>query len=108
NRPLGYRKRLVIDLGPRYEIRESLVVATTRPVRGRRADYGFIGTMDTEIRRRRAKEVGYGIRDVWTNPREAVEEVALMTLGGVNAKVTELTVIQEQDTQEIYAVIEDT
>ncbi|GKB61305.1 hypothetical protein Tco_0917491 [Tanacetum coccineum] len=102
------RKRLGIDLGPRYEIGESSAVAATRPVRGRRADYGFVGTMDTEIRRRRAKEVGYGIRDVWVDPREAVEEVAPMTLGGVNTRVTELTAVQEQDTQDIYVVIEDT
>ncbi|GKA48393.1 hypothetical protein Tco_0741351 [Tanacetum coccineum] len=102
------RKRLGIDLGPRYEIGESSVVATTRPVGGCRADYGFVGTMDTEIRRRRAKEVDYGIRDVWIDPREAVEEVAPMTLGGVNARVTELTAVQEQDIHDIYAVIEDT
>ncbi|GJZ82775.1 hypothetical protein Tco_0647948 [Tanacetum coccineum] len=102
------RKRLGIDLGPRYEIGESSAVAATRPVGGRRADYGFVGTMDTEIRRRRAEEVGYGIRDVWIDPREAVEEVAPMTLGGVNARVTELTAVQEQDTQDIYVVIEDT
>ncbi|GJS48891.1 hypothetical protein Tco_0599012 [Tanacetum coccineum] len=102
------RKRLGIDLGPRYEIGESSAAATTRPIGGRRADYGFVGTMDTEIRRRRAEEVGYGIRDVWIDPREAVEEVAPMTLGGVNTRVTELTAVQEQDTQDIYAVIEDT
>ncbi|GJT29507.1 hypothetical protein Tco_0909782 [Tanacetum coccineum] len=102
------RKRLGIDLGPRYEIGESSAVAATRPVRGRRADYGFVGTMDTEIRRWRAKEVGYGIRDVWIDPREAIEEVAPMNLVGVNTRVTELTVVQEQDTQDIYAVIEDT
>ncbi|GJR72198.1 hypothetical protein Tco_0084563 [Tanacetum coccineum] len=102
------RKRLGIDLGPRYEIRESSAAATTRPIGGRRADYGFVGTMDTEIRRQRAEEVGYGIRDVWVDPREAVEEVTLMTLEGVNARVTELTAVQEQDTQDIYAVIEDT
>ncbi|GKG36087.1 hypothetical protein Tco_0443765, partial [Tanacetum coccineum] len=84
------RKRLGIDLGPRYEIGESSVVATTRPVGGRRADYRFVGTMDIEIRRRRA------------------EEVAPMTLVGVNARVTELTAVQEQDTQDIYVVIEDT
>ncbi|GJV11573.1 putative reverse transcriptase domain-containing protein [Tanacetum coccineum] len=102
------RKRLGIDLGPRYEIGESSAVAATRPVGGRRADYGFVGTMDTEIRRQRAEEVGYRIRDVWVDPREAVEEVAPMTLGGVNARVTELTAVQEQDTQDIYAVIEDT
>ncbi|GKB21637.1 hypothetical protein Tco_0855560 [Tanacetum coccineum] len=58
--------------------------------------------------RRRPDAVGYGIRDVWIDPREAVEEVAPMTLGGVNARVTELTAVQEQDTQDIYAVIEDT
>ncbi|GJV64090.1 reverse transcriptase domain-containing protein [Tanacetum coccineum] len=102
------RKRLGIDLGPRYEIRGSSAAAATRPIRGRRADYGFVGTMDTEIRRQRAEEVGYGIRDVWVDPREAVEEVAPMTLGGVNTRVTELTAVQEQDTQDIYAVIEDT
>ncbi|GJS29444.1 hypothetical protein Tco_0490064 [Tanacetum coccineum] len=102
------RKRLGIDLGPRYEIGESSAAAATRPIGGRRADYGFVGTMDTEIRRRRAEEVGYGIRDVWIDPREAVEEVAPMTLGRVNTRVTELTTVQEQDTQDIYAVIDNT
>ncbi|GJU99373.1 hypothetical protein Tco_1328644 [Tanacetum coccineum] len=56
----------------------------------------------------RAEEVGYGIKDVWVDPTEAVEEVAPTTLEGVNARVTELAVVQEQDTQDIYAVIEDT
>ncbi|GJY57982.1 retrovirus-related pol polyprotein from transposon TNT 1-94 [Tanacetum coccineum] len=41
------------------------------------------------------------------DPTEAVEEVAPTTLKGVNARVTELVVVQEQDTQDIYAVIED-
>ncbi|GJS96595.1 hypothetical protein Tco_0803563 [Tanacetum coccineum] len=67
----------------------------------------FIGTMDAEIRRQRAEEVGYGIKDVWEDPTEAVEEVAPTTLKGVNARVTELVAVQEQDTQDIYAVIED-
>ncbi|GJQ99091.1 putative reverse transcriptase domain-containing protein [Tanacetum coccineum] len=43
-------------------------------------------------RRQRAKEVGYGIRDVWVDLREAVVELAPTTLEGVNARVTELTV----------------
>ncbi|GKE13524.1 hypothetical protein Tco_1417075 [Tanacetum coccineum] len=34
----------------------------------------FIDTMDDEIRHQRAEEVGYGIRDVWVDPSEAVEE----------------------------------
>ncbi|GJS27603.1 hypothetical protein Tco_0488223 [Tanacetum coccineum] len=41
-------------------------------------------------------------------PREAVEEVAPTTLEGVNDRVTELAAVQEQDTQDIYAVIKDT
>nr|GEU96002.1 hypothetical protein [Tanacetum cinerariifolium] len=66
-----------------------------------RVDYGFIDTIDAEVRRQRAEEVGYGIRDVWVDPTETVEEVAPMTLEGVNARVTELAVVQEQDTQDM-------
>ncbi|GJY18134.1 putative reverse transcriptase domain-containing protein [Tanacetum coccineum] len=73
----------------RYKVGESSTAAP-RPTGGHRADYGFIGTMDAEIRRQRAEEVGYGIRDVWVDPTEAVEEVASTTLEGVNARVTEL------------------
>ncbi|GJV30366.1 hypothetical protein Tco_1386814 [Tanacetum coccineum] len=102
------RKRLGVDLGPRYEIGEGSSAAAARPTGGRRADYGFVGTMDTEIRRQRAEEVGYGVIDVWVDPRETVEEVAPMTHEGVNTRVTELTAVQEQDMQDIYAVIGDT
>ncbi|GKG55454.1 hypothetical protein Tco_0572094, partial [Tanacetum coccineum] len=44
------QKRLGIDLGPRYEIRESSVAATIRPIGGRKENYGFVDTMDTKIR----------------------------------------------------------
>ncbi|GKD63199.1 hypothetical protein Tco_1305307, partial [Tanacetum coccineum] len=36
---------------PLYEIGESSAAAATRPIGGHRADYGFVGTMDSEIRR---------------------------------------------------------
>ncbi|GKE55407.1 hypothetical protein Tco_1494592 [Tanacetum coccineum] len=39
--------------------------------------------------------------------KDAVKEVAPTTLERVNARVTELAVVQEEDTQDIYAVIED-
>ncbi|GJS54156.1 hypothetical protein Tco_0627518 [Tanacetum coccineum] len=45
------RMRLCIALGPRYEIEECSSAPTARPTRGFRADYGFVGTMDAEIRR---------------------------------------------------------
>ncbi|GKF05085.1 hypothetical protein Tco_0035753 [Tanacetum coccineum] len=64
--------------------------------------------MDAEARRQRAEAVGYGIRDTWVDPRETAEEVAPVTLEGVNTRVTELAAMKEQDTQDIYVVIEDT
>nr|GFB98918.1 hypothetical protein [Tanacetum cinerariifolium] len=47
-------------------------------------------------------------RDTWIDPRDVADEEALTTLKGVNTRVTELAVVQEQDTQDIYRVIEDT
>ncbi|GJS11380.1 hypothetical protein Tco_0368176 [Tanacetum coccineum] len=93
---------------PLYEVGESSSAAAARPTGGCRVDYGFVGTIDTEIRRQRAEEFGYGIKDVWVDSREVVEEVAPMTLEGVNTRVTEFAAVQEQDTQDIYGVIGDT
>ncbi|GKC55508.1 hypothetical protein Tco_1078253 [Tanacetum coccineum] len=73
------QKRLGIDLGPRCKVGESSAAAVVRPIGGHRADY-----------------------------RNAAEEVALTTLEGVNTRVTELAAVQEQDTQDIYDMIEDT
>ncbi|GKB72844.1 hypothetical protein Tco_0934256 [Tanacetum coccineum] len=93
------RKRLCLTaLTSRYKVGVSSTAAL-RPTGGHRMDYGFIDTMDAEIRRQRAEEVGYDIRDVWVDMAEAVEEVAPTTLEGVNARVTELVAVQETHTQ---------
>ncbi|GKG00494.1 hypothetical protein Tco_0302184, partial [Tanacetum coccineum] len=82
------RKRLCLStLGSRYEIRES---STARPTRGRGIDYGFVSTVDAKERRQGIRDVGYGIRDTWVDPVEAVPEIAPVTLGEVNTRVTEL------------------
>ncbi|GKE48197.1 hypothetical protein Tco_1479455 [Tanacetum coccineum] len=101
-------KRLGIDLGPRCEVGESSATAAAKLIGGRRADYGFVDTVDAKISRRRAEEVGYRIRDAWIDLRDAAEEVALTTLEGVKTRVTELAAVQEHDTQDIYGVIDDT
>ncbi|GKE46920.1 hypothetical protein Tco_1478178, partial [Tanacetum coccineum] len=44
------RKRLCIALGSRYEVGESSSAPTARPTGGFRVDYGFVGTLDDEIR----------------------------------------------------------
>ncbi|GKC21842.1 hypothetical protein Tco_1023992, partial [Tanacetum coccineum] len=53
------------------------------------------------------REVGYGIRDTWVDPTEAVPEIAPMTVGEVNTRVTELAELHEHDTQDLYALLED-
>nr|GFD22917.1 hypothetical protein [Tanacetum cinerariifolium] len=58
-------------------------------------------------RRRRAEDIRYGIRDTWIDSRDVAEEEALTTLEGFNTRVTELAAVQEQDTQDIYRVMED-
>nr|GFC01954.1 hypothetical protein [Tanacetum cinerariifolium] len=102
------RKRLSIVHCPGYKAGESSVATAARPIEGRRADHGFVDSVEVEIRRRRAEDIGYGIRDTWIDPRDVAKEEALTTLEGVNTRVTELAVVQEQDTRNIYRVIEDT
>ncbi|GJT53712.1 hypothetical protein Tco_0988766 [Tanacetum coccineum] len=87
-----------------YEIRES---STARPTKGRGIDYGFVSTVDAKERRQGIRDVGYGIRDTWVDPAEAVPEIAPMTMGEVNTRVTELVELYEHDTQDLYALLED-
>ncbi|GKC57730.1 hypothetical protein Tco_1085328 [Tanacetum coccineum] len=99
------RKRLCLStLGSKYEVGESF---TARPTRGRGIDYGFVSTVDAEARRQGISEVGYGYRDTWVDPAEAVPEVAPMTVGEVNTRVIELVELHERNTQDLYALLED-
>nr|GEY16028.1 hypothetical protein [Tanacetum cinerariifolium] len=96
------RKRLCLSTlgGSRYEVGES-------STRGRGVDYGFVDTVEAEMRHRGIGEVGYGIRDTWIDPTEAVPEMAPTTLEKVNTRVTELAELHEYDTQDLYALLED-
>ncbi|GKB74885.1 hypothetical protein Tco_0936297 [Tanacetum coccineum] len=67
------QKRLGIALGPRYEVGESSSAAVARPAGGLRADYGFVATMDREIRRDPKREVRYGITDSWDEIVETLQ-----------------------------------
>ncbi|GJR34588.1 hypothetical protein Tco_1210272 [Tanacetum coccineum] len=99
------RKRLCLsNLGSKYKVRES---STARPTGGRGIDYGFVSTVDDEARRQGISEIGYGIRDTWVDPAEAVSEISPTTIGEVNTRVTELAELHERDTQDLYALLED-
>ncbi|GKD09097.1 putative reverse transcriptase domain-containing protein [Tanacetum coccineum] len=100
------RKRLCLStLGSKYEMGES---STARPTGGRGVDYGFVSTVDAEVRQQGISEVGYGIRDTWVDPAEAVPEVTPMIVGEVKTRVAELAELHERDTQDLYALLEDT
>ncbi|GKF36658.1 hypothetical protein Tco_0113416, partial [Tanacetum coccineum] len=90
------RKRLYLStIGSRYKIEES---STARPTRGRGIDYRFVSTVDAEERRQGIRDVGYGIRDTWVDPAEAVPEIAPITVGEVNTRVVELAELHKRDT----------
>nr|GEW63590.1 hypothetical protein [Tanacetum cinerariifolium] len=71
------RKRLCIALSPRFEVGESLSAPTARPTGGFRADYGFVGTLDYEIRRDPEREVGLSQKmiDFVTTIRHDTDEI---------------------------------
>ncbi|GJU58757.1 hypothetical protein Tco_1236523 [Tanacetum coccineum] len=79
----------------KYEVEESSTAAP-RPTGGHRADYGFIGTMGAEIRRQRAEEVGYSVRDVWVDPTKAVEEVSSLQ-GLLSVALGQIQALQARD-----------
>ncbi|GKB17616.1 hypothetical protein Tco_0851539 [Tanacetum coccineum] len=82
-------------------------IPESKPTRGEGIYYGFVSTVDAEERRQGIRDVGYGIRDTWVDPAEAVPEIAPMTVGEVNTRVTELVELHEHDTQDMYALLED-
>ncbi|GJW34453.1 hypothetical protein Tco_0054485 [Tanacetum coccineum] len=51
------RKRLYIALGPRYEVEENSSAPAARPTGGFKADYGYVATLDKEIRHNPEREV---------------------------------------------------
>nr|GEZ07703.1 hypothetical protein [Tanacetum cinerariifolium] len=61
---------------------------------------GFVDSVEAEIRRRRAKDIGYGIRDTWIDLRDVAEEEALTTLEGSTLGQTEIF-------QRVEALVDD-
>nr|GFA88944.1 hypothetical protein [Tanacetum cinerariifolium] len=70
--PLRYRAVMI-----RYEIGECSYSPTARPTGGFRADYGFVGTLDVEIRRDSDREIELGQRmtDFVTTVRQDTDEI---------------------------------
>ncbi|GKE19175.1 hypothetical protein Tco_1426752, partial [Tanacetum coccineum] len=69
------RKRLCIALGLRFEVSESSSALTARPTGGFRADYGFVGTLDDEIRRDPERGLSQRMTDFVTTVRHDTDEI---------------------------------
>nr|GEV80455.1 hypothetical protein [Tanacetum cinerariifolium] len=69
------KKRLCIDLGPRYKVGESSSAAAARPTEGFRADYGFVATLDDEIRQDPEREVGRRMTEFATTVRQDTNKI---------------------------------
>ncbi|GJV07107.1 putative reverse transcriptase domain-containing protein [Tanacetum coccineum] len=100
------RKRLGIALGPRYEVGESSSAAA-RLAGGLRADYGFVATMDREIKRDLEREVGYGITDSWDKIVETLQGAPVSTDTELGRHMTAFETRVRQDTDEIYIRLDD-
>ncbi|GJR45150.1 hypothetical protein Tco_1313253 [Tanacetum coccineum] len=122
--PLGYRaamilagvfefmlppqKRLCIALGLRFKVDESSSTPTARPTGGFRADYGFVSTLDDEIRRDPKREVGYGIIDTWDKMVEDMQGTpAVIDVEGLSEQMTDFVMTVRKDTNEIYERLDD-
>ncbi|GJU92561.1 putative reverse transcriptase domain-containing protein [Tanacetum coccineum] len=75
----------VFALGPGYvlfKVGESSAAAAARPAGGFRADYGFVATMDRQVRRDPERYVGYGITDAWDEIVETLQGAFPLTISG--------------------------
>ncbi|GJS27327.1 reverse transcriptase domain-containing protein [Tanacetum coccineum] len=101
------RKRLGIAFGPRYKVGESSAAAAASPAGGLRADYGFVSTMDREIRRDPERCVGYGITDSWDEIVETLQGAPVSTDIELGAHMRDFESMVRRDTDEIYTMLDD-
>ncbi|GJV80349.1 hypothetical protein Tco_1516219 [Tanacetum coccineum] len=93
---------------PRFEVGESSSAPIARPTGGFRVDYGFVGTLDDEIRRDPVREVGYGITDTWDEMVEDMQGILAVTdVAGLSQRMTYFVTTVRQDTDEIYGRLDD-
>ncbi|GJT59605.1 hypothetical protein Tco_1003138 [Tanacetum coccineum] len=91
----------------REDIPERSSAAAARPVRGLRADYDFVATMDREIRRDPERDVGYGITDSWDEIVGTLQGAPVSIDIELGRHMTAFETSVRQDTGEIYTRLDD-
>ncbi|GKE90412.1 hypothetical protein Tco_1567887 [Tanacetum coccineum] len=102
------QKRLCIALGPRYEVSESSSTPTARPTGGFRADYGFVATLDNEIRRDPKRDVGYGITETWDEMLVGMSGAPVTDDTELGRRMTEFSTMVRHDIDEVYGRLDET
>nr|GEU63140.1 putative reverse transcriptase domain-containing protein [Tanacetum cinerariifolium] len=82
---------------PEFEIWESSAAGATRQP----------GPIESDLRRYRVEQAGYGITNMWEEIVNTLMEIASTTLKGVNKRVTELDTIVGQRTDEFEIRFEE-
>ncbi|GKA75537.1 hypothetical protein Tco_0781915 [Tanacetum coccineum] len=89
------------------KVGESSSALAARSTRGFTVDYGFIATLDREIRHDPERDVGYGITDTW-------DEMLVDMLGApetddteLGRRMTDLVTTVRHDTDKIYGRLDD-
>ncbi|GJS27584.1 hypothetical protein Tco_0488204 [Tanacetum coccineum] len=102
------RKRLGITLGPGYEVGERSYAAAARPAGALRVYYGFVATIDREIRRDIERDVGYGITDLWDEIVEAMQGTpVVIDVAEFSQRMIEFKTRVWQETDKIYTRLDD-
>ncbi|GKC33111.1 hypothetical protein Tco_1040405, partial [Tanacetum coccineum] len=90
-----------------YKVRESSSAAAAKPAGGLRVDYGFVATVDREIRHNPERDVGYGITDSWDEIVETLQGVPVSTDTELGRHMTAFETRVRQDTDEVYTRLDD-
>ncbi|GJU48452.1 hypothetical protein Tco_1218007 [Tanacetum coccineum] len=89
------------------EVRESSSAIAARRAGGLRADYGFVATINREIKRDLERDVGYGITDLWDEIVETLQGAPVSTDTELGRHMTAFETRVRQDTDEIYSRLDD-
>nr|GFC03724.1 hypothetical protein [Tanacetum cinerariifolium] len=91
-----------------FEVGESSSAPTAGPTGDFRRDYGFVSTLDDEIRRDPERDVGYGIIDTWDEMVKDMQGTPIATdVAGLSQRMTDFVTTVRQDTDEIYRRLDD-
>nr|GEV79066.1 hypothetical protein [Tanacetum cinerariifolium] len=95
---LPQKRACLTTLAPRFEVGESFAAGAARQP----------GPTESDLRRYRVKQEGYGITSTWDEIVDTLIEIALTTLEGVDQRVTELdTTVRDRPDHRRKAILLD-